>query len=97
MKRDEPVSPPMLPARPHDLILRDRKSMTVSGVLKVERFDEQEAIVATELGTLLVRGSDLHLEKLSLETGEIALTGTVTALEYEEPRPSGGILARLLR
>ena len=83
-------------ARGRHLILEDRSRLSVSGVLGVERFDEREAVVTTDQGTLLVRGTELHMEKMSLESGEIVLCGSVDSMEYEELRREG-FFARLLR
>ena len=83
--------------KPHSLILENRERMSVSGVIDVERFDEQEAIISTSQGTMLIRGNGLHMEKLSLETGDIILVGSVDSIQYEELRKEGGLLAKLFR
>ena len=41
------------------------------------------------------QGQDLHLKTLSLDGGQVAVDGTVTALIYEEPRREGGFFSRL--
>ena len=85
------------PEKNNNLILENRGRMSVSGVSDVERFDEQEAIVSTSRGTLLIRGTGLHMEKLSLETGDIILQGTINSIQYEDTQKEGGILSRLFR
>jgi sporulation protein YabP len=80
----------------HHLILEDRESLTVSGVEEVESFDENTIVMDTALGALVVRGEGLHIEKLSLDGGDLKVEGTVESLTYEEPRGRGGFLARLL-
>lgn len=81
---------------PHRLVLEDRHRLTLSGVEDVGRFDETEILMNTCAGTLILRGEELHIEKLSLEGGEVHITGTIVSLAYEEPRHSGGFLSRLL-
>ena len=56
---------------PHRIVLEDRGLLSVSGVIEVERFDDSEIIMSTSRGTLAVRGEDLHIEKLSLDGGEL--------------------------
>ena len=85
------------PEKTNNLILENRGRMSVSGVSDVERFDEQEAIVSTSRGTLLIHGTGLHMEKLSLETGDIILQGTINSIQYEDTQKEGGILSRLFR
>ena len=80
----------------HDLTLKGRKKLTVTGVGEVVSFDETAVVLRTELGVLLVQGNGLQLKTLSVEGGQVAVEGNVSALSYEEPRASGGWLRRLL-
>jgi sporulation protein YabP len=83
---------------PHHLLLEGRSSLTVSGVEEVESFDENTIVMATVKGTLVVRGEGLHIEKLSLDGGDLKVEGAVDALTYEDQgRERGGFFARLLR
>ncbi|MDD5938227.1 MAG: sporulation protein YabP [Clostridiales bacterium] len=81
----------------HRLILEEREQLTVSGVEEVESFDENTIVMDTAQGTLVVRGEGLHIEKLSLDGGDLKVEGTVESLTYEESREKGGFFARLLR
>lgn len=82
----------------HHVILDDRSGLTVSGVEEVESFDENTIVMVTVKGTLVVRGESLHIEKLSLDGGDLRVEGMVDSLTYEdEGREKGGFLARLLR
>lgn len=83
-------------ALPHRLSLDDRARLTLTGVEDVERFDETEIVMSTSAGALTIRGEELHIEKLSLDGGEIHVTGRVDALTYEAPRTGGGFFSRLL-
>ena len=80
----------------HDLTLEHREKLTMSGVIEVTRFDEGAVVLRTELGILTVLGQGLRLNTLSTDGGQMAVTGQVSALSYEEPRSSGGWLRRLL-
>ena len=81
----------------HRLTLEQREHLVISGVEEVERFDEEFIVLTTGMGELEIRGEGLHIEKLSLEGGELHVEGTVTALIYETaPRENGGLLRRLL-
>lgn len=80
----------------HHLILEDRQRLTVSGVEEVESFDENTIVMDTAQGVLVVRGEDLHIEKLSLDGGDLKVEGTVESLTYEAPRQRGGFFSRLL-
>jgi len=81
---------------PHGLSLEDRKRLTMTGVTEVISFDEAAVVLRTHLGTLVVQGSGLQLKTLSVEGGQVAVDGHIAALQYEEPKQSGGWLSRLL-
>ena len=59
----------------HHLILEDRERLTVSGVEEVESFDENTIVMVTAQGVLIVRGENLHIEKLSLDGGDLKVEG----------------------
>ena len=59
----------------HHLILEDREHLTVSGVEEVESFDESTIVMDTAQGVLIVRGEGLHIEKLSLDGGDLKVEG----------------------
>ncbi len=80
---------------PHKLTLNERKGLTMSGVTEVLSFDEQAVVLQTGLGTLTVHGQGLQLKNLSLDGGQVAVEGVVSALIYEEPRKTRGWLGRL--
>lgn len=81
---------------PHKLILDDRSKLTMTGVTEVVSFEENAVVLRTSLGMLVVHGRDLQLKTLSLDGGQVAVDGTVSALVYEEAKQSGGWLRRLL-
>ena len=81
--------------QPHKLSLDQRRNLMMTGVTEVVSFDDTAVILRTELGTLLVQGQQLQLKTLSVEGGQLAVEGTVSALSYEEPRQRGGLLGRL--
>ncbi len=74
---------------PHKLQLNERRQLTMNGVTEVVSFEDSSVVLQTSLGTLIVQGRELQLKTLSLEGGQVAVDGTVTALIYEEPRTGG--------
>ena len=89
---------PRQEAAAHHVILEGRASLSVSGVEEVESFDENAIVMRTSLGTLVVRGEELHIEKLSLDGGDLRVEGMVDSLTYEDDGgPRAGFLARLFR
>lgn len=83
-------------AMPHGLTMQDRQKLTLSGVSDVVNFDENQVVIATTLGTLTIRGTGLHVDQLSLDTGDLKLTGSVDSLEYDDSVVHGGGFFRRL-
>lgn len=87
------------PKMPHNIIMEDRQHLTVSGVSDIDSFDEQTVIIYTSMGELTVKGSDLHINRLSLEAGELLVEGDIDALVYSqrEQKPQGGFFSKVFR
>ena len=68
----------------HKVLLANRKNGAFSGVVDV--LDVAEILLETELGMLLIKGHDLHVNRLSLEKGEIDIEGRIDSLTYSEPK-----------
>ena len=83
----------------HSAVLENREKLMLSGVTAVDSFDDRTVLLYTKLGELVILGRGLHLEQMSLETGDVTVTGEVQALRYgdrDRSQPEG-FLRRLLR
>ncbi len=78
-----------------NITLEDRTRLSVTGVEDVDSFDESVVVMYTSGGTLVIRGSDLRLERLSLDAGELSVTGSIDSMQYEHSAGSGSFLSRL--
>lgn len=82
----------------HNIIMENRRSLTISGVMDIDSFDEQTVIVFTEQGELTIKGEGLHINKIDVESGDLLMEGEVDSLSYSDNQPQrGGLLARLFR
>lgn len=68
----------------HKLTLSNRGSLAINGVVDVISFDLNEVLLETEAGMLTIRGQDLHVNRLTLEKGEVDISGTVDSLLYAD-------------
>ena len=80
----------------HKVLLVNRKTGAFSGVVDVLSFDVSEILLETELGMLLIKGHDLHVNRLSLEKGEIDVEGRIDALTYSDVKAAGKQAGTLL-
>ena len=67
-----------------NLLLENRNKLSISGVLDVISFDDQIVIVETDLGLLTVKGDNLRINKLSLDTSEVIIEGEILSLSYSQ-------------
>ena len=67
-----------------NLVLENREKLSISGVLDVLSFDDQVVIVETELGLLTIKGENLRINKLSIDTSEVVVEGEIYNLVYSE-------------
>lgn len=67
-----------------NLILENRGKLSISGVLDVLSFDDQVVMVETELGLLTVKGENIRINKLSIDTSEVIVEGDISYLAYSD-------------
>jgi len=83
-----------------NLILENRAKLSISGVLDVLSFDDQIVIVETELGLLTIKGENLRINKLSIDTSEVIIEGDIYNLGYSEKdleKKSGSFLGKIFK
>lgn len=87
--------------KPHKLIVNNRKSSLVTGVLDVLAFDLNEILLETEQGMLMIKGTDLHVNRLTLEKGEVDISGCINSVAYSEAskmnKGNENLLAKLFK
>ena len=85
----------------HKLVVNNRKTSTVTGVLDVLSFDLNEILLETEMGMLMGKGTDLHVNRLSVEKGEVDLSGNIDSIAYssvnQASRQNENFFAKLFR
>ena len=75
--------------RMHKVTMTNRRSCTVSGVSDVLSFDIHEILLETEQGMLMIKGDDLHVNRLTLEKGEVDVDGRIDSFNYSDAGGSG--------
>ena len=84
-----------------NLILENRKKLSISGVNDVLSFDDQVVMIETELGLLTVKGENIRINKLSIDTSEVIVEGEISFLSYsdkeQEKQKSGGFISKIFK
>lgn len=83
-----------------NIILENRRKLSISGVLDVLSFDDQIVILETDLGMLTIKGDDLRINKLSIDTTEVVIEGEINNLSYSEKqdkKSSGSFIGKIFK
>lgn len=80
----------------HNITIRGRKNVEVTGVSSVESFDANEFFLVTSGGPLQIHGSNLHMKHLDLQEGEVIIEGTVASVDYVADRKKKKSIAKRL-
>ena len=84
-----------------NLILENRGKLSVSGVLDVLSFDDQVVIIETELGLLTIKGGNLRINKLSIDTSEVIVEGDICSMTYSDTKSveknKGGLMSKIFK
>lgn len=85
----------------HKVSLNSRSSAAITGVKDVLSFDAGEVLLETEQGILMIRGNDLHVNRLTLEKGEVDVDGKIDSLTYSDSSSYGksgeSLISRLFK
>lgn len=68
----------------HGISINERKLLYVTGVSKIESFDDEEFLLETNMGYLVIKGSELEIVKLDTKDGIVSIKGKIDSLEYLE-------------
>ena len=83
-----------------NLILENRGKLSISGVNDVLSFDDQVVMVETELGLLTVKGENIRINKLSLDTAEVIIEGDISYLAYSDKeleKNKGSLISKIFK
>lgn len=71
----------------HQVVLKNREKVIISGAAEVDSFDEHRVVLITELGVLVIKGNALHIQSLNVESGDVSVNGHIDSVDYIEAQP----------
>ena len=83
-----------------NLILENRGKLSISGVIDVLSFDDQVVLVETELGLLTIKGENIRINKLSIDTSEVIIEGDISYLAYSDKeleKNKGNLISKIFK
>ena len=83
----------------HQVVVKDRKLMEMTGVKKLHSFDSELFVIETTMGIIQVKGIDLEMKNLDLDKGELSIIGQIFNHEYDDKGSllSKGFLSKLFK
>ncbi|MBY0095469.1 sporulation protein YabP [Mesobacillus maritimus] len=84
----------------HDVIMRGRRTLEISGVKQVESFDNEEFLLETVMGFLAIKGQNLQMKNLDVDKGIVSIKGRVFDLIYlddQHGEKAKGFFSKLFR
>lgn len=88
------------PDRPHDIVMKGRKTVDISGVKHVESFDQEEFLLETVMGFLTIKGTQLKMRNLNIEEGLVSIEGVIHHMSYLDDsshHPGKGFFGKLFK
>ena len=83
-----------------NIIMENRKKISISGIEDIESFNEQQIVLYSSCGVIIIEGNSMHISKLSVENGERFITGNIDSVVYHDnygKKEKTSFFARLLR
>ncbi len=81
----------------HDMIIENRKKVTMTGITDVASFDEETIIAESECGEITIRGKNLKISRLSVDSGDMVVEGDVDSVLYAEGKATGSFFSRVFK
>lgn len=85
----------------HNITINERKNIVISGVKKIDSFDNEEFLMETTMGYIIIKGSELEIVKLDTYQGNVSIKGKINSLNYMEnaskKEKEEGIFSRLFK
>lgn len=84
----------------HSITLNERKNIIITGVKKINNFDEEEFFLETSMGNLSIKGEELEIIKLDTYQGNVSIKGRVDSIIYsegEKKSKESGVLSKLFK
>ncbi|MBT2692140.1 sporulation protein YabP [Bacillus sp. ISL-55] len=84
----------------HDLVMRGRRTLEITGVKQVESFDNEEFLLETVMGFLAIKGQNLQMKNLDVDKGIVSIKGKIFDLVYlddQHGEKAKGFFSKLFR
>ena len=83
----------------HKVTIENREMTTITDIVEIDSFDEEEIRATLKKGALVIRGTNMNIQKLDLQTGEVVIGGAINSLMYVKVKEKGekSLLAKIMK
>lgn len=66
----------------HELKIIDRREIALTGIKKITSFDAEEFLLESNMGPILIKGSNLEIMRLDTHDGNVRIKGKINGFNY---------------
>ena len=82
----------------HNITINERKNIIITGVKRIESFDNEEFLLETTMGNIVIKGIELEIIKLDTYQGSVSIKGTIISLSYTDSiKKEEGVFSKLFK
>ncbi len=82
----------------HNITINERKNIIISGVKKIDSFDNEEFLLETTMGNIVIKGNELEIIKLDTYQGSVSIKGVIVSLSYVDGnKKEEGVFSKLFK
>lgn len=82
----------------HNITINERKNIVITGVKKIDSFDNEEFLLETTMGSIVIKGVELEIIKLDTYQGSVSIKGTIISLSYaDNVKKEEGVFTKLFK
>lgn len=82
----------------HNITISERKNIIITGVKKIDSFDNEEFLLETTMGNIVIKGVELEIIKLDTYQGSVSIKGTIISLSYvDNTKKEDGVFSKLFK
>jgi sporulation protein YabP len=82
---------------PHKIVIDERNTLNISGVLEVKSFNDETLVLNSVLGNITIKGEALKISSFNTKTGDLLANGKIYAVAYTTSESGGGFFSKMFR
>ena len=81
----------------HNIVIENRQRLSATGIQNVDSYEYDCIVAQSECGEIIIKGHDLKITRLSVETGDMTVEGSIDSASYNAPKVSGSFFSRVFK